>query len=287
MHGPSAHEPALARPRSVFAVRRLGVVPVAAALVLHMLLSSLVNFRLFDSAWMHAIANASDGWLSGTLVANLGLLVAVVGGCLCAWGRARAADLGLHDRDILPAVLGTFAMWVLLQLALAFAVLATGEPFVASVVMRRPQLAISELAAQLGGNALYEEILFRGCVLVQFARWLVPRGCAPDRRAIVLAFVLSQLVFALQHVPNRLAFGSWHGFADAAGDLALLFFAGLCFAGVFVRTGNLLLAVGLHALGNVPLPLLEGPQWVQPAVFFAATMLLLVAGPRLRARAAA
>jgi hypothetical protein len=161
-------------------------------------------------------------------------------------------------------------------------VLATGGSLAWSRALEHSGRGLlGELLGQLFGNALYEEILFRGCLLVQLALWLTPRPQRPDRRAVLLALVLSQLVFALQHIPNRLAFAAWPDAAAAAGDLAMLLVAGLFFAGVFLRTGNLLVAVGVHALGNCPTLLWAGPDWVHPAAMFVVTLLLLACGPRL------
>jgi hypothetical protein len=69
-----------------------------------------------------------------------------------------------------------------------------------------------------------------------------------------VALVGSQVVFALFHLPNRL----YQGLAPGAipGNLAFVFVSGVLFALVYLRTGNLFVAVGVHALGNAPIAVL-------------------------------
>jgi hypothetical protein len=67
----------------------------------------------------------------------------------------------------------------------------------------------------------------------------------------------SQLIFALLHIPNRLARGAdWNLI-----PLAILppFLIGIVLALVYYRTGNLLIAIGLHAFMNTP-TLVVGPR---------------------------
>ena len=56
---------------------------------------------------------------------------------------------------------------------------------------------------------------------------------------------------------------------------------GVVIALVYLRTGNLLLVVGLHALVNAPMLLVEPPgAWLAPAAVFAAMLLAIVAPAR-------
>jgi membrane protease YdiL (CAAX protease family) len=108
------------------------------------------------------------------------------------------------------------------------------------------------LIAQLFGNALYEEILFRAVLLDQLALKLQDR-----RVGFPLALVGSQTGFALLHVPNRLLQG--YTLPGMVEGLGLLFLMGLLFALVYHRTGNLLIAVGVHAVNNAPTMLVATP----------------------------
>ena len=50
--------------------------------------------------------------------------------------------------------------------------------------------------------------------------------------------------------------------------LILQFLMGLAFCGIYIRTGNLFLAIGLHALANNPGPLLTGAEFLVPPTLF-------------------
>ncbi len=270
---------------SVFAgVRKLPWVVLFAALVLSVTLSIAANFVLFKSTWLDAPMRWGQGLICGTLIANLGLILFVVVLCLGFFGGARARDLGLKRSDFMPAVALTLGTWVFLN-ALNFAgAFALGQPvhrsheFENAAVMRK---TFGDLLGQLFGNALYEEILFRAVLLVQFMLWLESRR--PDRKRgnLFLALLASQAIFALQHIPNRLAFGSWGSGGDVAADMAGVFVSGLFFAGLFVRTRNLLLAVGMHTLANPPSLLSTGPNWVHAVGMAAALLFMMALGPRL------
>ncbi|MBK7875330.1 MAG: CPBP family intramembrane metalloprotease [Planctomycetes bacterium] len=243
-------------------------------------LSCAANFVLFGSEFLRASTAWSGELVNGTLVANLVLIAVVVAGVLVGVGGARAPELGLRARTLLPALGGTLAAWGVLNVLALGAVVAAGAPIEWSGVVAADGAALpllGEVLGQLFGNALYEELLFRGVLLTQCALLFAARG----RGGLVLALVVSQAIFALQHVPNRVAFDQWADPAGAALDLLALFVSGLCFSGVFLRTRNLLLAVGLHTLVNVPCLFVSGPQWVHPAGMALVLLVAMLLGPRL------
>ncbi len=272
------------RPAVFIGVRRLPLAVLACALALSVALSIAANFVLFKSTWLDGPMHWGQGLISGTLIANLGLILFVVVLCLGLWGGARARDLGLKRNDLEPAVALTLATWLFLNalnLAGAFAsgqTVQTALGFENAVVMRK---TLGDLLGQLFGNALYEEILFRAVLLVQFVLWLEGRRPQRKRGNLCLALLASQAIFALQHIPNRLAFGTWSSGGDVALDMTGVFVSGLFFAGVFVRTRNLLLAIGMHTLANLPSLWFTGPDWVHPVGMAVALLLFMALGPRL------
>ncbi len=269
---------------SLFHVRRLPVVPVLTTLVVAVALSMAANYWLFGSEFLNGILRRGGGWLSGTWLANLGLLLVVVLVCLCWWAGARGPELGLRRRDFWPAMIVTLVIWLLLNATTVLVVQLSGQSlllatsFSSAAALRS---SAAELVGQLFGNALYEEILFRGVLLIQFAVWLRKAPEPPNRLVLGLSLLMSQGIFALQHIPNRLAFHAWQSVGDAASDLALLFVSGVFFAAVFLRTRNLWIAVGVHTLGNLPTTLVAGPEWVHPVVMLVATLALIACGRRL------
>ena len=126
--------------------------------------------------------------------------------------------------------------------------------------------ALPVLLGQLAGNALYEETFYRGFLIPAISRELGNRPW--------FAVMASGALFGLMHVPNYLA-----------RDLSLLLLvpavlAGILFGAIYLRTNNLMLCIGLHALLNAPAALWDSavPAVVAPSVVL---FLVLAAGPRL------
>jgi len=111
-------------------------------------------------------------------------------------------------------------------------------------------LAVALAAAGLGlvfvflGN-IWEEIVFRGVMLQNFAEGLVDRGFSVGL-AVAGAMVASLVFFGAYHVPDRGVF---------VGLLTVPI--GFVFALAYLLTGRLGLAIGVH-MGRVPIELLQG-----------------------------
>jgi hypothetical protein len=232
---------------------------LAVVLLVEVLLSAVINLVVFPSAWFGTmvfgpVATVTGGLVNATLLVNLVNLAVVVVGLLVVVGGLRPRDLGLSRSKLPVAAAVTLGLWVVLQVtAAAWAYVETGslavDPRWSAVGVG---VVLGGLLAQLLGNALYEEIVFRAVLLDQLVLRLGDR-----RWGFALALVGSQTVFSLLHVPNRL----YQGYAPAplVESLGLLVLMGLLFALVYHRTGNLLVAVGVHALGNAPTMLVAAP----------------------------
>ncbi len=75
---------------------------------------------------------------------------------------------------------------------------------------------------------------------------------------LIIAILVSQFIFAIGHVPNRLYKGGYENWQAVWNDQLGLFISGLFLAAYFLLTNNIFIAVGIHALVNVPMPLIEG-----------------------------
>jgi hypothetical protein len=232
---------------------------LGAVLAVEVLLTIFINLVLFRSAWAATtvfgpVRAATGGLVTATLLVNLLDVAVVVAGLLIIVGGLGWKDLGL-DRSELPVAIGvTIGLWVALQ---AFAAgISLAQTGTVRINPSWDEVGVGAilglLVAQLFGNALYEEILFRGVLLDQLVLKLQDR-----RWGFPLALVGSQTIFALLHVPNRLLQGYTLG--GMAEGLGLLFLMGLLFALVYHRTGNLLIAVGVHAVNNAPTMLVATP----------------------------
>jgi membrane protease YdiL (CAAX protease family) len=108
---------------------------------------------------------------------------------------------------------------------------------------------IGLVLTQVFGNALFEEIAYRGFLFPQLYLRLTSLRARPWNRFLV-ALLISQAAFALSHIPNRIYLGMTAG--DIAVDLLMLVGWGVLYTLLYLRTDNLFLVVGVHALGNTP-----------------------------------
>ena len=114
---------------------------------------------------------------------------------------------------------------------------------------------LGNLVSQLFGNALQEEIVWRGFVFVQLFLFLKGRR---TKRPLLTSLLISQTFFALLHIPFQLI--------TRGSSLAALPFwilatgvAGVIFAVLYIKTQNLFVSVGFHALFNEPTQLFAPP----------------------------
>jgi membrane protease YdiL (CAAX protease family) len=93
---------------------------------------------------------------------------------------------------------------------------------------------------------------------------------------------VAAILFSLSHLPNRWVKEDEHGGLLVA-DLAWLVLSGLMFTFMYIRTGHLEVAIGFHALWNVPLPVIAAPL-VDHGAIFAVTVVLLIVWPYAEVR---
>ena len=200
------------------------------------------------------------GLIDPTLIAGLLSIAVLVVGLLFGLGRLRPSDVGLYQRQVLPALLIGFIIWVILQLV-AFLVTLVSGSLAANPLWHDEggAAAVGYLIEQLFGNAFYEEIVFRGFLFVQLL--LRFNRLARKWVGFTLALVASQAVFALMHLPNRI-WADNMTLPDALSSIESVFVLGVLFALVYWRTRNLLLVVAIHALSNEPTSIVMVPNAV-------------------------
>jgi membrane protease YdiL (CAAX protease family) len=214
-----------------------------------------------NQIWL-PLREASHGLVYPALLVGLACMLLVVGMVLFAIGRFRPRELGLELGKLPDAIVYTLLVWTLMQLvAIALSRFAGESPqLVFGLNGNGAGHLAGALVAQLFGNALCEEVLFRGFLFVElgilFCRWL------PDqpRLGLVAAGLVSSVVFAIAHLPHR----HWinGGYADwsaLAMDQGWLVVWGCVYCWLYVRTENLLFVVGVHALANARTMLVTAP----------------------------
>jgi uncharacterized protein len=247
-------------------------------LVADIALLTFVNYG-FTLGWFGWFEGPTNDLIQATLLASLLVGAVVIGGVIFAYARLAPGDIGLKWAQLPVGVAYTLGLWALTQAINGLVgLLGTGQlQFNAAWTQAGATVLLGALLAQVAGNALIEEAGWRGFLLPQLHLRLsagLGRG-----RGLILAVLGAQLLFALMHIPNRLL-NERLALDELLLSLAFVFVLGIFFAAIYLRTGNLFLAIGVHALFNTPTALFASVLPSQ-AVLGALTILVLVAWPRL------
>jgi membrane protease YdiL (CAAX protease family) len=215
----------------------------------NMLFACLVNFYWLPLHHnpLDRFQDATHGLVNQVLVLFLIAMATLVGGLLFGVGKLRPRDVGLLKENLVFGLAGVGGMWVLVQLVHLVSSLASGHGFAINPLWQAQGIlwVVGVYLALMAGNALYEEVAYRGFLLPQLIAKI--NGREPNRPAgIGIAILLSQLMFACFHIPINMA-GSHP--AMAFGGQVLF---GILLALVYLVTRNLFFTAGLHALLNGP-----------------------------------
>jgi uncharacterized protein len=218
---------------------------IIAVVLMHLGFAPFFNFVVFPNHWLSPVSSATLGLVNATLQANLFYIVVVIGGLLFLVGRMPPADVGWRRETLPAAIVYTLLLWAAANLLMVAVAAAKGLPLAFNESWAKPGVTrtIGAFLAQIFGNALCEETIFRGFLTIQVMLLLRPLGKSV---AVITAVVLVQAFFASIHIPMLLNHGtSWTDILEA---LPMLFLAGVMFAVIYLATGNLFVAVGGHAL---------------------------------------
>ena len=235
---------------------------LASILLIFLALVAIAQFVVFPDTnrwapWCVAVYRATQGLIDFTLMLGLFLQVLIIGILVIGIGRLRPRELGLDIAKLPAGVAWTFAAWLAAQLVTLLICVVAGEPIGLSPAWSFGSWTqpAGKWIAQLFGNAALEEVLYRGFLFPQCvwlaSSWFRDRS---DRWWIAISLLISQGCFALGHIPFNFVGGGWSG----QWLLIFQFLLGLALCGIYIRTGNLFLAIGFHALANNPGPLLTG-----------------------------
>ena len=260
-------------------VSTLAVAPavLAGVLLAHAGLKAVIFWGPYQARVALPVELATGGLVTAITLSGLLSWAVLVGGGMLAAGRLRPRDLGLslgHLRDAGPVLLG---LWLTVQVAHAALGSATGELTLAASASSRTLAEAAGLRLQaVVGSGLLEEVLYRGFLLTQV--FVLLRSRVGRDRALVWAVVASSLYFGLNHIPAYSRAGLAP--AEVAVFVGQCVLVGALFGALFLRTGNVLVVAGAHALINDPVALFATS--IDPAlVALVAVAGLMLAWPAL------
>lgn len=235
---------------ALFAARPVPAALIAVLMIIEIIYSLSVNLIYFERGYYRHLSNLTHGWIDGTLSANLIGLFVEVAVFLLLIAKVTPRELGLRKNKLLPGVFGFLLFWFAVHLVNLGVNLFTGSRIVFNDnITKYPGDLIGGLLGQLFGNALLEEIVFRGFLFVQI--FLLCSAIKRRPARVSAAIFISQAIFALMHIPNRIYTGLTG--VEFVYDFIQLVAWGSVFCLLYLLTENLFFVVGIHALMNEPL----------------------------------
>ena len=233
--------------------------PVSAGTIgLFALIQSLYLYWMSMAFFPLNIANdihqGSSGLLDFNLMAN-GLALALLWILLVVRGKLTFWEMGLKGDIRLNRAISTVLMaWMTVQLLNVMAsVIAPEVPFIDSRWESFGGARVLGIfIGQLFGTALFYEVAYRGFLTSQMIKRFSKRS-----HPVVYGLLAAQGLMVLIHLPGALLQG--RAFQEILASMVLLFLYGIMYAGVYLMTDNLYMAIGFHALINAPTVIFQGP----------------------------
>ncbi|MEK5253393.1 CPBP family intramembrane glutamic endopeptidase [Paenibacillus sp. FSL F4-0125] len=170
---------------------------------------------------------------------------------LCIIAKLSPSDIGLRKNKLLAGLIGTLLFWLAINIVdLGMTLLTHSSLTFNNDIFTNSNVVFGGFLGQIFGNALLEEVLFRGFLLVQIYLLLNKvKKVKNNTSRIVYAMLISQSIFAAIHIPNRIYSGLVG--MDFVYDFIVLVILGVIFSLLYVLTKNLFFVIGVHSLMNV------------------------------------
>jgi len=240
----------------------------------------LFYLGVYQTGSIQSIEVASGGLVHPTLILNALLLVGTVLGVLVLYGKLHGKDFGLVARKLPTAFAVGVITWILVQIVEGLvSFIGTGVVELDTRWNIEAPALIGLLIGMLFGTALYEEIGYRGFLLVQVD--VKMKEVTADRYLqVVLALLISQTFFTLIHIPWKVMNQGWT--MTVFFDLVFsVFINGLIYGVLYLRTENLFFVMIIHALGNAPTSVID-PQIGPSAIVLLFAIIWAVIWPKLQ-----
>ncbi|CAH1059405.1 CPBP family intramembrane glutamic endopeptidase [Paenibacillus pseudetheri] len=233
---------------SIVKVKPTSIRFIVSLIFIHILFTLMVNLILFANGTLSVIAKSTNGWINETLAANLFGLVLEVVIFLCIIAKLSPGDFGLRKNKLLAGLFGILLFWLAINIVdLGMTLLTHSSLTFNNDIFTNSNVVLGEFLGQIFGNALLEEVLFRGFLLVQI--YLLLKKVKNNTSRIGYAMFISQSIFAAIHIPNRIYSGLVG--MDFVYDFIVLVILGVIFSLLYVLTRNLFFVIGVHSLMNV------------------------------------
>ena len=203
---------------------------------------------------LRALEQATDGLVQHHLISSLIVFVAFAI-ILKRFGKLSLVDIGFDHKQIRGALLFTLVIWLLAQsVHILSALMDSGDlqwHNKWNAGLTRPIVFLLGMFVV----GLWEELFFRGFWVPQFYVRFQTRMSASQ--AAITAVIITQILFGVGHVFSDIGANSINSHTPERFFSTAMH--GVFFLGAWLATGNLLIAVGIHALGNAPTTVFASP----------------------------
>lgn len=256
---------------------------IIAAVVAFVGTSLLNHYVLAEHKIFFNLFDITKGLIHPILLYDLISLV-IICFIIFGWGHLKLREVGFLKTALKPAMLFFLCFWLMAQVSFALLSWVRAGTLEWNIAWEQGWAGvIGLLIAHLFGTAIYEELAFRGFMLPQLYLKLGGSTANQTRKHLVYAILASQIVFSLVHLPvliyDKLSFGI------IVARLGACLFLGIIMALIYLRTSNLFLVVGIHALIDTKTALFNGIEdWMEPGVYTLLMIILLIVWPIFRIR---
>ena len=225
-----------------------------------LLLIILIVDISFNWLYIHALSDAfaipglyTRGVIQPLFVLSVLKLCFIVGGLMVWIGRFRPFHIGLTWKNLKFGILTTFFLWALLQaVQVADSLYSLGSiGYLSSLDGLSWLLYAAHFLFFAVTKAFFDEAVYRGLLLPQLHLKLQRYIGLPTRFLLALALIVSQLIYFVIQLP-LINLVHVNEFSTTITITSLLFLS-LFNALVYLRTRNLYITIGIHALWYAPL----------------------------------
>ncbi|MHB2150308.1 CPBP family intramembrane glutamic endopeptidase [Calditrichota bacterium LG25] len=218
-----------------------------------------INFYKPISVWSYYLINP-------TLQANL-IILLIWGFIIFKIGKHNLSSIWLNRKKLINGIIVGIIFWFVIQAFVFLYLLFSENSF---HLHQNICKEIGSIIGQLFGNALTEELIFRGIFFLQL--YILLKTRFSDRTAFLISIIASQFFFAVSHLPNRILVKHYENLII---DQVKLFIMGILFVIFYIRTKNFVLTVIIHSLLNYPLRIFEA-NFLYPLVAFTIFLLSII-----------
>ncbi len=216
----------------------------------------------FLDPYVYAIQKATAGLIRFPLIYNLSFFL-IIFGSLVKFTKMRWHDLGFARKQLLPAILLSFGLWLLANIIVLVVGLVRGFAISPAEFWQKDGFLpiFGKTIGFIFGVGLLEETFFRGFLLPQLYFKLGGSRESKLWLKLFFAFMISLIAFTLPHflVTSSIGMDSF------IGTMIGVFILGGILTAFYVRTNNLILTIIFHGLLDYALPLFETTEVAEGA----------------------